>query len=96
MAYDAEAQPLSTTLAEYLMPTSMEAPHIDVHLACYPSPLNPLGVKGVGEAGCVPSTAAVVSAVENALAAYGVRLQEYPVTPTRLFAALKLARAAST
>jgi aerobic carbon-monoxide dehydrogenase large subunit len=89
MAYDAEAQPLSTTLAEYLMPTSMESPRIEVHLESYPSPLNPLGVKGVGEAGCVPSTAAVVSAVENAMAAFGVRISEYPVTPTRLFALVK-------
>jgi carbon-monoxide dehydrogenase large subunit len=51
--------------------------------------LNPLGVKGVGEAGCVPAAPAVVSAVEHALSKFGVRITEYPVTPTRLFAWLK-------
>ena len=46
----------------------------------YPSPLNPLGVKGVGEAGCVPAAGAIVSAIENALSPFGVRIEEYPVT----------------
>ncbi len=86
MAYGEDAQPLSTSLAEYVMPAAMEMPAIEVVLTQYPSPLNPLGVKGVGEAGCVPSTAAVVSAVENALVHHGVRISEYPMTPTRLFA----------
>ena len=55
----------------------------------YPSPLNPLGVKGVGESGCVPAAGAIVSAIENALSPFGVRIDEYPVTPARLFALLK-------
>ena len=57
-------------------------------LAEYPSPLNPLGVKGVGESGCVPAAAAIVSAVEHALAPFGVRIEEYPMTPTLLFSRL--------
>ncbi len=89
MAYGEDAQPLSTSLAEYLLPSAMEMPNIEVILAEYPSPLNPLGVKGVGEAGCVPSTAAVVSAVENALSGYGVRISEYPMTPPRLHTLLR-------
>lgn len=89
MAYSEDAQPLSTTLAEYTMATAMEAPRFDVIISEHPSPLNPLGVKGVGEAGCVPAAAAVVSAVENALAHKGVRIAEYPMTPARLFALLK-------
>ncbi len=84
MAYGDDAQPLSTTLAEYTMATAMEVPSLEVILSEHPSPLNPLGVKGVGEAGCVPAAAAVVSAVENALAAFGVRIAEYPMTPGRL------------
>ena len=92
MAYGDDAQPLSTSLAEYLLPTATDVPNIEVILAEYPSPLNPLGVKGVGEAGCVPSTAAVVSAVENALAGFGIRIWEYPMTPSRLFALLSAAR----
>ena len=59
-----------------------------VALAEYPSPLNPLGVKGVGESGCVPAAGAIVSAVEHALAPFGVRITEYPMTPARLFASL--------
>lgn len=89
MAYDDNAQPLTTNFADYLLPGATEVPHIEVTMAEYPSPLNPLGVKGVGEAGCVPAAGAIVSAIENALAPFGVRIEEYPVTPTRLFALLK-------
>lgn len=84
MAYGDDAQPLSTTLADYTMPTAMEVPSLEVIMSEHLSPLNPLGVKGVGEAGCVPAAAAVVSAVENALDSYGVRIAEYPMTPSRL------------
>ena len=58
----------------------------------YPSPLNPLGVKGVGESGCVPAAAAIVSAIESALSPFGVRITEYPVTPARLLALLQNAK----
>jgi carbon-monoxide dehydrogenase large subunit len=51
----------------------------------YPSKINPIGVKGVGESGCVPAAGAIVSAIEDALKPYGVRIEEYPVTPERLF-----------
>lgn len=50
----------------------------------FPSPLNPLGLKGIGEAGTVPAAAAIVAAIENALAPFGVRVDEYPVAPHRL------------
>jgi aerobic carbon-monoxide dehydrogenase large subunit len=63
-------------------------PHVEVMLAEFPSPLNPLGVKGVGESGCVPAAGAIVSAVENALASFGVKIEEYPVTPARLYSLL--------
>jgi carbon-monoxide dehydrogenase large subunit len=65
-------------------------PRIEVTSVEFPSPLNPLGVKGVGESGCVPAAAAIVSAIESALAPFGVRITEYPVTPARLFALLQL------
>src|SRR5262249_35602967 len=84
MGYDASAQPVTTTLAEYLLAGATEVPRIEVKLAEYPSPLNPLGVKGVGESGCVPAAGAIVSAVEDALAEFGVRIEEYPITPARL------------
>ena len=89
MIYDEQAQPLTTTLADYLLPGATSMPRIDVILAEYPSPLNPLGVKGVGEAGCVPAAAAIVSAVENALSPFGVRIEEYPMTPSLLFGLMK-------
>jgi carbon-monoxide dehydrogenase large subunit len=88
MGYDDEAQPLTTTFADYLIPSATEVPKIEVTFAEFPSPLNPLGVKGVGESGCVPAAGAIISAIENALAPFGVRISEYPVTPARLYALL--------
>src|SRR6185437_13876765 len=81
MAYDEQAQPITTNFADYLLAGSMEVPNIDVKMVEYPSPLNPLGVKGVGESGCVPAAGAIVSAIEDALSPFGVRITEYPVTP---------------
>jgi aerobic carbon-monoxide dehydrogenase large subunit len=63
-----------------------------VHFLECPSPLNPLGVKGVGESGCVPAAGAIIAAVENALSPFGVTITEYPVTPARLFALIAAAR----
>ena len=92
MGYDDGAQPVTTTFADYLLPSATEVPRIEVKFAEFPSPLNPLGVKGVGESGCVPAAAAIVSAVEHALAPFGVRIAEYPMTPARLFALLQSSR----
>ncbi len=92
MGYDDEAQPVTTTFADYLMPSATEVPRIEVTFAEFPSPLNPLGVKGVGESGCVPAAGAIVSAIESALEPFGVRIGEYPVTPARLFDLLRLQR----
>jgi len=89
MAYGDDAQPLTTNFADYLLPGSMEVPNIELQLVEYPSPLNPLGVKGVGESGCVPAPGAIISAIEDALSPFGVCIGEYPVTPARLFAMLK-------
>jgi len=54
----------------------------------FPSPLNPLGVKGVGESGCVPAASAIVAAIESALVPFDVKIEEYPVTPALLFSLL--------
>ena len=81
MVYDEHAQPQTSTFAEYLLPTATELPPIDVILVEYPSKTNPLGVKGAGETACVPVPAAIVAAVENALAPFGVRLAEFPLSP---------------
>ncbi len=88
MGYDDQAQPLTTSFADYLLPSATEVPRIEVKFAEFPSPLNPLGVKGVGESGCVPAAGAIISAIENALAPFRVRINEYPMTPARLFGLL--------
>jgi carbon-monoxide dehydrogenase large subunit len=96
MAYDEQAQPITTTFAEYLLASATELPNVEVKFVEFPSPLNPLGVKGVGESGCVPAAGAIISAIESALSPFGVRIEEYPVTPARLFALLQRARIASS
>jgi carbon-monoxide dehydrogenase large subunit len=93
MAYDANAQPLTTTFADYLIPSSTEVPPVAaVHLQT-PSPLNPLGVKGAGEGGTIPAAAAIVGAIENALQPFGVRFTDSPLTPDRIVAAIRQNRA---
>jgi carbon-monoxide dehydrogenase large subunit len=84
MRYDESGQPLTTTFADYLLPTSTEIPNLELLLRESPSPTNPIGVKGVGEGGTVPVAAAVASAVEDALAPFGVRITEVPILPVRL------------
>jgi carbon-monoxide dehydrogenase large subunit len=94
MVYDEQAQPQTTTFAEYLLPTATELPPIDVILVEYPSRTNPLGVKGAGETACIPVPAAIVSAVENALAPFGVRLAGFPLSPAEIFQLIAEARRA--
>ena len=84
MAFDAEAQPVTTNYADYLLPVATDLPPIEVIHLESPSPLNPLGVKGAGEGGTIPATACVISAIEDALAAFGVTLNEHPVSPQRI------------
>jgi carbon-monoxide dehydrogenase large subunit len=92
MLYNDDGQPLTTTLAEYLLPTSTEIPPIRVLHHESPTPLNPLGAKGVGEAGVLPTAAAVVSAIENALGQYGVTIRQSPVAPSDIVALIAAAR----
>jgi carbon-monoxide dehydrogenase large subunit len=84
MAFDENAQPITTTFADYLLPTSTEVPPIEVLFHESPSPMNPLGVKGVGEGGTVPVAAAIISAVEHALEPFGVHLAQAPIHPVRI------------
>jgi len=84
MGYDENGQPLTTTFADYLLPSAMEVPAIQTILKQTPSPLNPLGAKGVGEGGTVPAAAAIISAIEDALAPFGVRIAQTPITPQKL------------
>ena len=84
LSFDAAGQPLTRTFMEFHIPAATEVPSMDVvHLETL-SPLNPLGVKGVGEAGAIPVPALVAEAVEDALAPFGVRVSEMPLTPERI------------
>jgi carbon-monoxide dehydrogenase large subunit len=84
LVYDDNGQLLTTTLMDYLLPTTMEVPTIEtIHLE-FPSERNPLGVKGVGEGGAVSPPAAIANAVEDALAPFGVRITKTPVTPSQI------------
>jgi len=84
MGYDEGGQPVTTNFAEYLMPTAPNFPMFETRYLQTPSPLNPLGAKGAGEVGTIPAAAAVVSAIEDALRPYGVRITRFPVTPALL------------
>jgi carbon-monoxide dehydrogenase large subunit len=91
MEFDADGQPLTTNLGEYLLVTATEMPPVEIIHHESPSPLNPLGVKGVGECGVVPAPAAIISAVEDALAHLGVHLAQAPVSPAELHALIRRA-----
>jgi carbon-monoxide dehydrogenase large subunit len=92
MAYDEQGQLLAGSLMDYAVPKADDLPAIEtVHLE-FPSPRNPLGVKGLGEGGAISPPAAIANAVEDALAPFGVRVTETPVTPARVRALLEAAR----
>ena len=84
-SYDERGNLLTTTLADYLVPAASELPSFTLGRTVTPSPSNPLGVKGVGEAGTIASTPAVVNAVVDALSHLGVEDVEMPVTPERVW-----------
>jgi len=87
LAFDAEGQLLNATLADYLLPTALDVPRIELGHTVTPSPLNPLGIKGVGEAGAIPVGPLFAQALEDALElpAKGRELNEIPLSPCRLW-----------
>jgi carbon-monoxide dehydrogenase large subunit len=93
MKYDAGAQPLTTSFQDYLLPAAPDVPGCRIEHVETPNPLNPLGVKGAGEGGTIPAPAAIISAIEDALAPFGVRFTEMPLTPDRVVDALRKAGA---
>jgi carbon-monoxide dehydrogenase large subunit len=92
VVYDENAQLLTASLMDYAIPKADQLPPLPVALEEHPSVINPLGVKGVGESGAIPGAAAIVNAVEDAVADLGVTLREAPITSARLFSALRGAR----
>ncbi len=92
MRYSEDGQPLTVNYADYLLPTAPEVPRVEIFHLETPTPLNPLGVKGAAESGTIAAPSAIVSAIEDAVAPLDIRLNELPVTPERLRAAVQLAR----
>ncbi len=92
MAFDDDAQPLTATLADYLLVTATEMPKLTLGHRESPTPLNPLGVKGLGESGIMPIPAAVISAVEDALSPFGVTFNQFPLRPRDIVEKLAVAR----
>jgi carbon-monoxide dehydrogenase large subunit len=88
MGFGGDGQPLTTNLADYLLVTSTEMPPMEIAHKESPTPLNPLGVKGVGESGVIPLPAVIASAVEDALSPFNVRIAQIPIKPGALFAQL--------
>jgi aerobic carbon-monoxide dehydrogenase large subunit len=83
MAYDAQGQLVNASFMDFLMPYSTEVPTIEIDHLETPSPLNPLGIKGAGEAGVIPGTAAIAAAIEDA---EGIPIRRMPISPSELFA----------
>jgi len=85
LVWDENGQLLNANLGDYILPRATDMPPIEIGHLCTPSPLNPMGTKGVGEAGAIPTPACFVQAVENALSGLGVEILETPLSPNRLF-----------
>jgi len=86
--YDEDGNPLSTTLLDYLMPSAAEFPQFERVELETPSPINPLGAKGIGESGTIGSTPAVQNAVVDAVSHLGIRHIDMPLTPERVWRAI--------
>ncbi|MDR7395262.1 MAG: molybdopterin-dependent oxidoreductase, partial [Armatimonadota bacterium] len=89
VVYDAAGQPLTVTLADYPVPRAAHAPAVEMHRTVTPSPTNPLGAKGVGEAGTIGATPAFANAVLDALRPFGVRHLDTPLRAERIWRAVR-------
>jgi carbon-monoxide dehydrogenase large subunit len=92
VGYDENGQPLAVNLYDYHLPTAFSVPEIESELRQTPSPLNPLGAKGVGEGGSIGAPAAIANAVADALSPLGIRHLDPPYTPSRVWEAMRNAR----
>ena len=92
LIYDEQGQLLNASFMDYLLPTATDVPPIETAHRETPSPYNVVGLKGVGEAGCIPTGALFAQAVEDALAGSGVEITEIPLSPNRLFELIEAAK----
>ena len=91
MPFDAHGQPLASTLSDYMIPGPTEVPAVRISHMETPSPLSAFGIKGIGEGGAIAPPAAIVNAVNDALAPLGVEITQSPVTPHRILNAIAAA-----
>jgi aerobic carbon-monoxide dehydrogenase large subunit len=90
--YDEEGQLLSSTLMDYTMPNTMQLPNFITDVVETPSPINPLGAKGVGEGGTIGAPPAIVNAVLDALAPLGIEAVDMPLKPEKIWSLIQAAR----
>lgn len=88
MAFDAQGQPLASTLSDYLLPGPVEVPHVRVSHMETPSPYTRFGVKGIGEGGAIAPPAAITNAINDAIRPLGAEVAVSPATPRRIVEAL--------
>ena len=93
--YDGDGNPRNTNFSDYAIPAASELPRFETHHTETPTPLNPLGAKGIGESGTIGSTPAVQSAVLDALAPLGISHLDMPYTPQRVWRAIAAAESAA-
>ncbi len=93
LVYDEEGQFLTGSLADYLLPTASDFPHLRAIVTDqFPSPINPLGAKGAGEGGIISAGGIMANAVANALRDFGVEPRELPLTPSRIWEMVEAGR----
>jgi carbon-monoxide dehydrogenase large subunit len=92
LIYDEQGQLLNASFMDYLLPTATDVPMIETAHRETASPYNVVGLKGVGEAGCIPTGAVFAQAVEDALAGSGVEITDIPLSPNQLFELIEAAR----
>lgn len=95
IVYDQNGQPLTRSFRDYLCPTAVEAPAVDVAHLESPSPFTTLGTKGLGEGSSETAPAAIANAVADALAPLGIAVPDLPLTPVKLWTAIQSARKAA-
>ena len=93
--YSDDGQLMTGTMMDYAVPKASQMPRVESHYTYTPSPVNPLGVKGIGEAGTIASVPCIVNAVIDALAPLGITHIDKPLTPARVWAAIQQAKGAA-
>jgi carbon-monoxide dehydrogenase large subunit len=89
LVFDEGGQLMNASFADYLLPTALDVPRVEMAHRETTAPLNPLGLKGVGEAGCIPTGAVFAQAIEDALPHLALEIREIPLSPSRLFELLR-------